>query len=85
MTGMRVLIAEWSIERVLNFLIEKSTLTNIEIRQDPARLRPSDVPILRGSRQKVENALGWGTTIPLEQTLTDLLEYWRRRIGSRPR
>jgi len=76
---------EWSIERILNFLIERSTMSHIEIRQDPARLRPSDVPILRGSRQKVESALGWRTTIPLEQTLADLLEYWRRRIGSRPR
>ena len=76
---------EWSIERVLNFLIGKSTLPHIEIRQDPARLRPSDVLVLRGSRQKVESALGWRTTIPLEQTLTDLLEYWRHRIGSRPR
>jgi len=76
---------EWSIERLLNFLIGKSTVPHIEIRQDPARLRPSDVPVLRGSRQKIENALGWRTTIPLEQTLTDLLEYWRRRIASRPR
>ena len=76
---------EWSIERLLNFLIERSTVPHIEIRQDPTRLRPSDVPVLRGSRQKVESALGWRTTIPFEQTLTDLLEYWRRRIGSRPR
>jgi GDP-4-dehydro-6-deoxy-D-mannose reductase len=76
---------DWSIERVLNFLIGQSTLPHIEIRQDPARLRPSDVQVLRGSRQKIESALGWRTTIPLEQTLTDLLEYWRRRIGSRPR
>jgi GDP-4-dehydro-6-deoxy-D-mannose reductase len=76
---------EWSIERILNFLIGKSTVPHIEIRQDPARLRPSDVPVLRGSRQKIESALGWRTTIPLEQTLTDLLDYWRRRIGSRPR
>jgi GDP-4-dehydro-6-deoxy-D-mannose reductase len=76
---------EWSIERILNFLIGKSTVPHIDIRQDPARLRPSDVPVLRGSRQKIESALGWRTTIPLEQTLTDLLEYWRHRIGSRPR
>src|SRR5262252_800301 len=76
---------EWSIERILNFLIERSTVPHIEIRQDATRLRPSDVPVLRGSRQKVESALGWRTTIPFEQTLTDLLEYWRRRIGSRPR
>ena len=71
---------DWSIERVLNFLIGQSTAPRIDIRQDPARLRPSDVPILRGSREKIEKALGWRTTIPLETTLTDLLEYWRRRI-----
>jgi GDP-4-dehydro-6-deoxy-D-mannose reductase len=76
---------EWSIERVLNFLIGQSTLPRVEIRQDPARLRPSDVPNLRGCREKVERALGWRGVIPLEQTLTDLLEYWRQRIGSRPR
>src|SRR5207244_2098064 len=49
--------ADWSIERMLNFLIGQSTLSHIEIRQDPARLRPSDVPILRGSRAKIESAL----------------------------
>jgi GDP-4-dehydro-6-deoxy-D-mannose reductase len=76
---------EWSIERVLHFLIARSTLPHIEIRQDPARLRPSDVPVLRGSREKVERALGWRGAIPLEQTLADLLEYWRQRIGSRSR
>src|SRR2546427_4732550 len=74
---------DWSIERVLNFLVGKSTAPRIEIRQDPARLRPSDVPILRGSREKVETTLGWRPAIPLETTLTDLLEYWRRRIRSR--
>src|SRR5947208_878747 len=54
-----------------------------KVTQDPARLRPSDVPILRGSREKVETTLGWRPAIPLETTLTDLLEYWRRRIRSR--
>jgi len=76
--------ADWSIERMLNFLIGQSTLSHIEIRQDPARLRPSDVPVLRGCGEKIERALGWRGVIPLEQTLTDLLEYWRRRVKSRP-
>ena len=75
---------DWSIERVLNFLIERSTLSHVEVRQDPARFRPSDVPVLRGSREKIERELGWRGVIPLEQTLADLLEYWRRRIKSRP-
>jgi GDP-4-dehydro-6-deoxy-D-mannose reductase len=41
------------------------------------------VPVLRGSAEKIEKAVGWRPTIPLEKTLTDLLEYWRQRIRSR--
>jgi GDP-D-mannose dehydratase len=74
---------DWSIERMLNFLIGQSRAGRIEVRQDPARLRPSDVPVLRGSAEKIEKAVGWRPTIPLEKTLTDLLEYWRQRIRSR--
>jgi GDP-4-dehydro-6-deoxy-D-mannose reductase len=76
---------EWSIERVLNFLLSQSTVTDIDVRSDPARLRPSDIPVLRGSFEKIERAVGWRPRIPLEQTLGDLLEYWRRRIRPRAR
>jgi GDP-4-dehydro-6-deoxy-D-mannose reductase len=71
---------DWSIERVLQFLVSKSKITGIDVREDPARLRPSDVPILRGSAEKIEHALGWCPRIPLEDTLTDLMEYWRQRV-----
>ena len=76
---------DWSIERMLNFLMSQSTLDRIEIRPDPARLRPSDVPVLRGSAEKIHQAVGWRPRIPLEQTLSDLLEYWRAQIRRRPR
>jgi len=75
---------DWSIERVLHVLLELSSVRGIEIRPDPARFRPSDVPVLRGCPDKIERTLGWGARIPLEQTLTDLLDYWRRRLTSRP-
>jgi GDP-4-dehydro-6-deoxy-D-mannose reductase len=74
---------DWSIERVLHFLLSRAKGSGIQVREDPARLRPSDVPILRGSAEKLEKALGWRPQIPLEETLTDLLEYWRQRV--RPR
>ncbi|MGH7356298.1 MAG: GDP-mannose 4,6-dehydratase, partial [Candidatus Rokuibacteriota bacterium] len=74
---------EWSIERMLNFLIGQSSVRPIAVRPDPARMRPSDVPVLRGSAEKIEQALGWRREIPLERTLTDLLDYWRRRLRSR--
>ncbi len=73
---------DWSIERVLNFLIGQSRTPGIEVRQDPARLRPSDVPVLRGSADKIQKSVGWRPSIPLETTLTDLLDYWRQRIPS---
>jgi GDP-4-dehydro-6-deoxy-D-mannose reductase len=50
------------------------------VRQDPTRLRPSDVPVLRGSADKIAHAVSWTPRIPLEQTLADLLEYWRQQI-----
>ena len=76
---------EWSIERMLNFLVEHSKLASVEFRQDPSRMRPSDVPVLRGSAEKVQRATGWVPQIPLEQTLLDLLEYWRQRIERQQR
>ncbi len=72
-----------SIEWILNFYLAQSKVSRIEVRQDPARLRPSDVPVLRGDCSKIERATGWRRRIPLEQTLTDLLEYWRQRTRQR--
>jgi GDP-4-dehydro-6-deoxy-D-mannose reductase len=76
---------EWSIERMLNFLIEQSTAPHIEVRVDSARLRPADVPVLRGSAEKIERAVGWRPRIPLERTLGDVLDYWRQRIRAHAR
>lgn len=70
---------DWSIERMLNFLLSQSTASGIEIRPDPTRLRPSDVPTLRGCADKIQHAVGWAPRIPFEQTLVDLLEYWRQQ------
>src|SRR5262249_1688213 len=72
-----------TIERMVQFLLSQSRVCGIELRTDPARFRPSDILVLRGSYEKIERAVGWRPQIPLEQTLVDVLEYWRRRI--RPR
>jgi GDP-4-dehydro-6-deoxy-D-mannose reductase len=52
----------------------------VEVKVDPARLRPSDVPVLVGDPTRLRTATGWEPRIPLEQTLRDLLEDWRRRV-----
>jgi GDP-4-dehydro-6-deoxy-D-mannose reductase len=41
--------------------------------------------VLRGSAEKIEAATGWRPRIPFDQTLADLLEYWRRRTPARSR
>jgi GDP-4-dehydro-6-deoxy-D-mannose reductase len=43
-------------------------------------LRPSDIPLLVGSRDKFTRATHWKPTIPFEQTIVDLLEYWRKKV-----
>ena len=46
---------------------------------DPARYRPNDYPMLLGNPFRLRDELGWTAEIPLEQTVDDLLEYWRAR------
>jgi GDP-4-dehydro-6-deoxy-D-mannose reductase len=68
----------WTIRQVLD-LLRGMTKARIEVRPDPARLRPSDVPVLQGDNSKFVRATGWQPTIPFEQTLRDMLDYWRAR------
>ena len=68
----------WSIREVLDLLLSM-TSAKVEVRQDPARLRPSDVPVLLGDNTKFVKITGWQPRIPFEQTLRDMLEYWRAR------
>jgi GDP-4-dehydro-6-deoxy-D-mannose reductase len=68
-----------SIRELLDTLIALSGI-EVEVKVDPQRLRPSDVEILIGDSTKFRKRTGWAPTIPLETTLSDLLEYWRRRL-----
>jgi GDP-4-dehydro-6-deoxy-D-mannose reductase len=68
----------WTIREVLDLLLAM-TQVKIEVRPDPSRLRPSDVPLLLGDATKFVKATGWQPTIPFEQTLKDMLDYWRAR------
>lgn len=55
--------------------------TKVEVRVDPERLRPSDVPILLADPSKFRARTGWTPEIPLEKTFADLLDYWRSRVS----
>lgn len=65
---------------VLAELLKQAGIGEAKIEQDPARMRPSDVPILLGDPYKFHVKTGWGAGIPIEKTLKDLLAFWRERI-----
>ena len=75
----------WPIQHVLDFLLGQSRVKGIAVKIDPARLRPSDVMELEGDPGKIQRALGWKVEIPFEQTLTELLDYWRHRNSTASR
>ena len=64
---------------VLNTLISQTSL-NIEIEVDPSRLRPLDADLQVPDCTKFMKHTGWKPEIPFEQTMTDLLDYWRERV-----
>ncbi|MBI4437469.1 GDP-mannose 4,6-dehydratase [Candidatus Uhrbacteria bacterium] len=68
-----------SIREVLERLLRMSRVP-ILVEIDPALLRPSDVPALYGASDKFKEATDWKPEIPFEQTLSDLLDYWRARV-----
>ncbi len=69
-----------SIRQVLDMLLEM-TDAPIEVRQDPDRLRPSDITTLVGDCSRFRKATGWKPEIPFEQALRELLDDWRNRLG----
>jgi len=69
-----------TIRELLDMLLAFSD-AKVEVEVDPERLRPSDVEILIGDSSKFHADTGWEPQIPLSQTVQDLLDYWRQRVG----
>ena len=65
---------------MLNYLKNQSTVKDIEIVTDPSRLRPIDADLQVPNIEKFKNHTGWEPTITFNQTMDDLLEYWRNKM-----
>jgi GDP-4-dehydro-6-deoxy-D-mannose reductase len=50
-----------------------------EVKQDAAKIRPSDNPLIYGSRQKLTDHTAWQPAIAIETTLADVINDWRSR------
>ncbi len=65
----------------LNALISMSTMKDkIKIEVDPERLRPIDADLQIPDCRKFKAHTGWEPEIKFEQTMKDLLDYWRERV-----
>jgi GDP-4-dehydro-6-deoxy-D-mannose reductase len=68
-----------SIEEMLDILLSYSK-TKIRIEPDPEKFRPVDMPLLLGSPEKLMKDTGWKPAYEINQTLQDLLDYWRYKL-----
>lgn len=67
---------------MLRHLLSLSSRDDIEVVTDPERLRPIDADLQVPDTTKFRTHTGWEPVIPFEQTMYDLLEYWRDRVRS---
>lgn len=58
-------------------IIEEQIGHKLEIKVDSVLIRPTDEKIIVGDISKLKRDTGWKQDIPMEQTIADMLEYWR--------
>lgn len=66
----------YSAQEVLDRLIAMAKVP-VAVKQDPARMRPSDTPVICCDHSKLTRDTGWEPEIPLDEILKDTLEYYR--------
>lgn len=64
----------------LLYWLLQETNAQISVERDEARFRPSDVPDLVCDASKFREHTGWSPTIAIENSLADVLDYWRDRV-----
>lgn len=72
-----------SIESIVNRLLALSA-AQIEAVTDPALVRAVDIPILQGDCGRLQALTGWQPEITLEQTLAEMLDWWRAADNTPP-
>ncbi len=67
------------IQDILDRLIALSRI-KIKVEQDPERMRPIDQPLSYGDTGKIKREIGWQPEISLDETLANILDYWRKEV-----
>lgn len=69
----------YSIQYLLDTLLS-FTDVDIQVKIDPAKMRPVDVPLVQGDYRRLHELTGWQPSISFEGTLRDLLDDCRQRV-----
>lgn len=70
-----------TIRSMLDYLISISSARHqIKVKLDPSRLRPIDADLQVPDMRKFQDHTGWSPEISFEQTMQDLLDYWRTQV-----
>jgi len=70
----------YRVRELLDILLSLARIT-VTVEVDSSRLRPSDNPVVRGNPARIIEETGWRPAIPIEQTLADLLAFWRTTVA----
>lgn len=69
---------------ILDYLISISATKEVEVLRDFERMRPIDADLQVADTAKFKQLTGWEPEIQFEQTMKDLLDYWRQKVALSP-
>lgn len=69
-----------SVGRIVDILLGYTT-KEVEVEQEPGRLRPVEVPRVVADCTKFRELTGWQADIALEESLKAILDYWRTQVA----
>ncbi|MEW5911528.1 MAG: GDP-mannose 4,6-dehydratase [Thermodesulfobacteriota bacterium] len=69
-----------TVGQMLDYLLSLSRRKDIRVEQEASRIRPLDADLQVPDTKKFREHTGWTPEITFEQTMQDLLEYWRQKV-----
>ena len=67
------------IGQYLDIMLEISGV-QAKLKTDPRLFRPIDIPVQKPDSSKIKQKFNWEPLIPIKETLSDLLDYWKERV-----
>ena len=68
-----------AVQEIVDILLSNAT-KKITVEKDPSLMRPVDLPEVVADSHKFSSLTGWEPQIPFEQTIKDILDYWRHIV-----